>query len=171
VRSFNKRGTGTDVLYLVVVLFFIGFFCFVGYFTFNRMNTLLLANSVMNSTQASRDALGSITTTTSKYDYFVLAVFIGFVLAILISSWFIGGNPLFMILYFVVLVGCVVGSMFLSNIWEEVTQKAIWGATITGFPITNHLITYMPVYIAVVGFLGMIAMFGKPYLMGGGDGY
>lgn len=174
----NKRGNVTDIAFLVVSLVFVAVFCFVGYFVFSQMTSRLVANPQINASPDAVRALNSIDTANNKLDYFVLMIFIGMSIAIVITSWFLGGHPLFMVLYFLVLIILVVVGMVLSNTWENVTQKTnslgyrIWGTTLDHFPITNNLLTYLPIYIVVVGFLGMVAMFGKPFMEGGGgDGY
>lgn len=61
--------------------------------------------------------------------------------------------------------------MVLSNVWETISQASTFSilgvASINAFPITNYLITNLPVVMAVVGFLGMAAMFIKFGTTGG----
>ncbi len=72
-------------------------------------------------------------------------------------------------IYFLVMVIGVVLASVMSNVWETTSQASIFGSTITHFPITNNLMLYLPLYIGIIGFLGLIVMFAKPYLFGGGD--
>jgi hypothetical protein len=104
-------------------------------------------------------------------DYVIFGLFIGLVLALLITAWFIGGNPVFMFLYFIFVVLAVVMSAILSNVWESYSGNSVFGLTIASFPITNNLLSYLPLYIGIVGFIGVVAMFAKPYLGGGVEGY
>lgn len=162
----QRKGSIQDVGFLIIMLFFIGVVCFIGYFTFNEVSDRMISSPAINETTQAVDSLNAMKSNSRLFDYFGLAVFLGMSLAIIITSWFIGGHPLFIAVFFLVMVGLVVGAMVLSNVWETLTQTATFGYLSSPLPITNHLITYLPIYMVVVGFLGMIAMFGKPYLAG-----
>lgn len=101
-----------------------------------------------------------------RFDYIVFGFFIGFVLAYLITSYFVGGHPIFMFVYFLVTVIGVVGSALISNVWETATATGPLATQVSAFPITNHLINYLPVYTTFIGFIGLVAMFAKPYFGG-----
>jgi len=161
----NKRGNVTDVLYLVVVLFFIGIFCFIGFWTYSRVTGLMIESS------RAVDALTISQDKSSMWDYFAMAVFIGFAISIIVTGWFIGGNPLFMVIYFLVLAGGVVVTMVLSNVWESFSTASVFGFATSPLPITNWLLSNLPIVLVIVGFLGMVAMFGKPYITSSGGDY
>ncbi len=162
----NKKGNVTDVAFLVITLFFIGVVSFIGLFVFGQIKDRLVTSPAINETAEAVQALEDVNNRTPMFDYFGLAVFIGFTLSIIITGWFIGGNPLFMIVYFLVLVALVVVCMVISNVWENFTQADTFGYATSPLPITNHLLTYLPIYIVIVAFLGIIAMFAKPYMVG-----
>jgi hypothetical protein len=110
------------------------------------------------------EALSSVTDKVlPRFDYVVFGFFIGFVLAYLITSYFIGGHPIFMFVYFLITIVAVLASTILSNIWETATTTGGLETQIISFPITNHLMTYLPAYTTIVGFIGIVAMFAKPY--------
>lgn len=167
----NNRGNARDVIVLGVILFAVGLMAFIGYNTFNVMADKMLNTTAFNSSAHASQALNDVKGDTTKVDNIVLGVFIGFSVAIIVTAWFIGGNILFVLLYFLFMVVGVVVGMVLSNAWEGVTQASVFGASyvIGDLPITNWLVTNLPVVLVVVGFIGMIAMFAKPYMAGGGE--
>ena len=67
--------------------------------------------------------------------------------------------------YFLFVLFGVVLSSILANVWYDYSNASIFGLTINAFPITNNIILYMPIYAAVIGLLGFIAMFTKPFLL------
>jgi hypothetical protein len=155
-----------DVLMIGVLIFTfaIGFFIF-----HNISNTVInqmLTNPQINSSNATVNVLQGTQRVTARMDYVIFGLFIGLIIALILTSWFIGGNPIFMFIYFIVLVFGIVTSVVLSNVWEEVSTKAIFGTTINAFPITNHLMTYLPIYSAIIGIVGLVIMFAKPALAG-----
>lgn len=163
----NNSGSARDVLLIgiLVFAFAIGFFV-VFNITMTVTNTMMSIPAI-NQSSAAVEALEGSQRVAGRMDYVIFGLFIGLVLALLISGWFIGGNPIFMAIYFIVVVIAVVFSTVLSNVWETTSQASIFGTTINSFPITNNLLTNLPIYIAVIGFLGMVVMFAKPYFAGG----
>jgi hypothetical protein len=127
----------------------------------------------MNSSTAAVAAMQAGKDSTGQMDYIVFGVFMALVLGIIITGWFIGGSTIFMVLYFFVLVIAVILSAVFSNTWETVSQASIFGTTIAAFPLTNNIMLNLPIYLAVVGFLGIVVMFAKPYFaqQGGGSEY
>lgn len=153
-----------DVLLMGVMLFALGLGFFIFHYAMNNTVDSMLATSVINSSNATVTSLEGTAALTNRLDYVIFGVFIGFLLGIIITGWFIGGHPIYMFIYFLVVMMAVVVSTVLSNVWEEVTAMTIFGTTIASFPITNNLLTNGPVYLAIVGIIGMIVMFGKPFL-------
>jgi hypothetical protein len=101
-------------------------------------------------------------------DYVVFGLFIGLLLVLIIGSWFTSNHPVFAFFYFIAIILMVVVSTFFVNVWEDVTQSSVFGNTINSFPKTNNLIMTMPFWLAGVGLLGLVVMFGKPAIIGGG---
>lgn len=153
---------------VIVFMFAIGFFTI--YFMSATVTNQMLSISAINSSSATVEVLQSQSKVTGKLDYVIFGVFMGLVLGLIISGWFVGGNPLFMAVYFLVIVIGVATSTVLSNVWETTSQAAIFGSTITAFPLTNNLLSNLPLYTAIIGFLGMVVMFAKPYISGAGEG-
>lgn len=120
----------------------------------------------INESQLSKDSLTGVQNAINKLDYAVFLIFIGLALTLIITGWFVGGLPIFMGIYFLVIVIGVGISTVLANIWESITTTSALIVTLTSFPITNHILLKFPIYLAVVGFIGIVVMFGKPYFMG-----
>lgn len=151
---------------ILISMFAIGLFVF--YFAVQQTSTRMLGIAEINQSQAAVDSINGGLRAANRLDYVVFGLFIGLVLAILITGWFVGGNPLFMFIYILVSVMAVILGAVLSNVWETTTSMVIFGATIAAFPLTNNLMTYLPLILAIIGILGTIVMFGKPATDGGG---
>ncbi len=166
----QKKGTARDVVFIAVSLFAFALVAFLANFLLSTGVDKMLEIPEINESTPTRNALISADTVAStKFDQLVLGLFIGFILAMIITSWIVGGNPVFMFIYFIIVVISVILSMVLANTWESVTQASIFGTTINNFPIANHILSYLPLYIAIMGILGLIVMFAKPFMSGGGE--
>lgn len=163
----NNLGNGRDLILITVVIFAFAIGVFVLYFMFNSSVDKMLDIPQINDSAKTVESLQASKHTSERFDYIVFSVFMGMVLALMVTSWFVSGNPVFMFIYFVMIIIGVAISAIKANAWSDVSQSSIFGSTVTHFPLTNHLLSYYPIYIAAVGVVGLIVMFAKPYL---GDG-
>jgi hypothetical protein len=162
----NKQGSARDVLLIAVLIFALGIGFFVVNFMINESVTRILAVDTINDSASARAAFLNLDSLVDRLDYIMSGFFIGFILFMMISGWFIGGHPVFMVIYFIFVIVATAISPILSNIWEQVTTSSVFGTTISAFPFTNHVLTYLPIYVAAIGIVGMIVMFAKPYVGG-----
>ena len=151
---------------VMLTAFGLGFF--VLHFVMTTVVDDMVHNTGLNQSASTVSALGGVVKTLGRLDYVVFGLFIGFVLGIMITGWFVGGNPIFAFIYFIVIVVAVILSTILSNTWESISSASIFGSTVSAFPITNNLLAYLPFYVAVVGILGLLVMFAKPAFEGQG---
>lgn len=155
-----------DVLFIAVILFSMAIGLFVVHYALNESVDALITNPSINQTNKTVTAFQDIEKVTNKFDYLIFGLFIALSLSLIITGYFIGGHPIFMFIYFIIVVIAVTISTVLSNSWEYITQLPIFSTTISSFPITNNLIIYLPIYVAVLGFIGIVIMFAKPYISG-----
>lgn len=155
-----------DVILVAVVLFTLTIGGFITFYASNTVVDKMINITAINSSSDAVTALQSTKTASGSIDYLTLALFIGMVLGIIITGFLVGGHPIFMGAYFLIVTVGVIISAIMANLWEDVTGASIFGSTITSFPIANHLITYLPYYVAAVGIIGIIVMFAKPQEVG-----
>lgn len=148
-------------------MFGIGLGFFIINYALTQSVSQLITAPIINETNKTVEAFQSINTLTNQLDYIIFGVFVGLVLALIITSYFISGHPIFMFIYFIIIVIAVVVSTVLADSWEYLSQMTLFGSTISEFPITNHLLIYLPIYAVVLGFIGLFIMFAKPYISGG----
>lgn len=95
-------------------------------------------------------------------DFMVLGVFIAFLLGLVISSYFIEGTPVTIILaiiFFTILV--FISALFVS-VFDDIKSTSAFASTIASMPYTNFLIgIQLPIIIAVIGFIVVSILIGK----------
>ena len=155
-----------DVLMIVVVCFSFAigflFFNYFGHSLNNGMRTVPEINASSNA----MSALNSVDAAQNRMDYIYFGVFIGLVLAILISGWFVSGEGIFMWVYFFILIFIVVVAAILSAIFNEFANTPLFQATIINFPIMSYIMSNLAIFASIIGLMGLTVMFGKPYLKG-----
>lgn len=153
-----------------VILISALFFTLIIAFLVTHMMYGKVADQLINTTQinASNQTIAAIEagrTVSNRLDYVGFAIFIGLLLAMIISSWFLAGNQLFMFIYFIFLVIAVVISALLSYVWDQIADSATFVTIVpASFPITDHILTNFPIYMSIIGFIGLVVMFAKPYI-------
>jgi len=152
---------------IVVFIFAIGYFSF--HFMFNSSIDKMLNNTAINSSAPTVQAFNDAKALSNRMDYVVFIVFIAIVLGVLITGWYIGGHPILMFIYFIVAVVSTILASIFNYVWESVSQASIFGTAVLNFPITNHILTHFEIYTPVIAFLGVIAMFAKPFLTNEGQ--
>lgn len=155
-----------DIILLGVALISLSIAFFVLYDTFNNSIDQLLSVEAINESQSAVDAFTATKELTDRFDYVVFGVFIALSLGLIISGWLIGGYPILMFVYLLVIIIATIISGVFSYIWENISQASIFGTSLAAFPLTNHLISNLTIYTAVLGVVGAIVMFSKPYFMG-----
>lgn len=153
-----------DIILIGVLVFAFGLAFFSSHYMLGQAFTKTLNATAINESVYASDAIRDSQSLTSRFDYIVFALFMGLGLALIITGWFIGGNPIFSFIYFLVIIIAVIMSTIFANAWEEISQTSTLSSSLTAFPLTNNLLLLLPVYIAVVGFIGLVVLFAKPYI-------
>lgn len=160
----NKKGSIGAIIVVAMTIFALGIAFFATHYMLNYSVDAITNTSQVNESQKAIESFNTIPTLTNKLDYVIFGIFMGMLLALIITSYFISGHAIFMAVYFIAIVLGIILSAILANTWETVTQMSIFGTTILNFPLTNNLVMYMPLYLGIVGIVAMFIMFGKPFM-------
>lgn len=151
---------------IVVVCFSFGIgFLFFNYFG-HQLNNGMRSIPQVNSSANAMSALTSIDAAQNRMDYIYFGIFIGLILAILISGWLVSGEGIYMWVYFFILIFIVIVAAILSAIFNEFATNPLLQATAINFPLTTFIMSNLPVLATIIGLMGLMVMFGKPYLKG-----
>lgn len=160
--------TARDVILIGVVLFTLAMTFFISKFAITKITDDMLVNPYINKTGQAVGVLQSTQQATDRADYIIMGVFIGLILSMIVSSWLVGGHPVFIFFYILFIIFGVITGAFLANAWEDFSQNAIFEGTVNKFPMTNHILLNLPVYLSITGFIGLIVLFAKPREDAGG---
>ena len=155
-----------DILMIVVVCFAFG----IGFLFFNlfghSLNQGMRNVPQINASANAMSALDSVDRAQNKMDYIYFSIFIGMMLALLIAGWFVSGEGIFMWVYFFILIFIVIVAGILSAIFNEFATNPLLTATTVNFPIMTFIMQNLVLFTTVIGLMGIMVMFGKPYLKG-----
>ena len=168
----NRKGDFQSLLYLVIMIFVIGFiFIFV-----NRLNNQfsVATESIFNSSDQFQNssAIASLqkirAVDNSIWDYAFLALYIGSIAALAVSAFSTRVSAVFYWVYGLLSLGILAVGVMLSNAWQAAVENPQMTETIARFPITNFLLgSYAPLAVTAMIVITMIILFGKTPDQGG----
>jgi len=151
-----------DILMVAVLIFAFAIGFFVIHFAMTQTVDQIITNPVINQSNQSVEMFSSIKSGVDRLDYVIFGIFVAFVLVIILISWFMAGNGIFMFIYILVSLIATFLSIIISSVWEDVSQASVFGTTVTYFPITNNILSNLAIYVAVLALIGLVIQFGKP---------
>lgn len=159
-KQMNKKSqTPMDAILFAIFLFALAIGALFATHVFGQVFTGL-ENSTMNSS-VTYPVFEKGRAVSNMWDFILLSVFIGFALAVVILGYFIDVHSIFMPIYIIGLIIGVVLSFILSYVWQQIIAVAPLSTTVLSIPITNNLLTNLPLYFTIIGALGMIATYAK----------
>ena len=164
----NKKAGAQSIVSIIAIVFIFAIFLFIVNFTAKLLSTSMMSVATINQTSpAAVTAFQGMEKSANRFDYMVFGIFIGSLLALVISSWFLGSEPIFVFIYMLVMVIAIPLAAVFANTWNDISNSSVFGNTVLSFPITNHLMTYLPFYTVGIGILGMVIIFIKPFTQKG----
>lgn len=155
----NKKASAQDMIVIPIILLVSAFIFFLVKFSSTVIVSQIVAVPVIANNTNAVNTFNGIGTATNQYDYLFFGLFIALFLSVVITGWYLGGDALYSVIYFIVLVIGVLGSMIMANVWYDVSSSSLFGTTLSLMPMTNHILSNLPVYTSIMGIVGFIAMF------------
>jgi hypothetical protein len=160
-----------DIIIIAIILLIVGvsitFIVKIGH----NINAQLLTVPIFNETTQAREVIESVDVAINSTDYIYLALFIGFFLSIIIFGWLVGGTTILAPIYFFIIILFTFVSAILQHAWIEISTHPEVVVTLSSLPITNYILSHLAYFIAVMGLVGLLVMYAKPYMTDSGGVY
>ena len=154
----NKKGVAAESIFLMVVAGFI--FALISIVGFYIANDELIpqVQPLIDDYVVVNDSLNTYSESLVTLDYATFGIFIGLVLAVIISALLIRVHPVFLFIFALMLILAIIVAVPLSNAYQ--TIEADLGVA-SDFTITSFVMGNLPLFTAVVGIAAMIIAFVK----------
>jgi len=161
---FNKKGNVRDVALTAVILLglAIGLISFA--YTFSEMSTRMVNTEAINESMHSeniKNVINSGNDTMGRTDVLILFAFIGLVLSLIISAFFIDVHSIYAGIYILGLFIIVGVSIIIQYVYIRFSSLPVFATTVTSFPITEILFNNLGIFMTIAGLLGLIATYAK----------
>jgi len=162
----NKKGV-ISIPVVILMLFVAVVILFVSSFIFAEFKDVVSVEPAFNNTEV-QSTLEDTQTALFNIDNTIFFLFIGFVIFLIISSYLIRTNPIFMVIMIILLFIITMFTMIISNTYQGLIEGGGEFGTfsLTNYPKTNFIFTNLPLLFFIVDIFALIAMFAKP--SGGG---
>lgn len=126
-----------------------------------QVTTTMLYDSQINQSAGAVEVLNSGVALSNKIDYLSIIIFLGFTTALIVTGYLIEVPSVFFILYIISLVVLVIVSAILSYIWEYFASVPNFAITILSFPMTNFILSNLPIFITIAGGISLVITYAK----------
>lgn len=163
---FNKRGQIQSVIFAVALFFALGFVAFTFgdliFRLFDGMDTAL-EQTTLNATLQHQAVRDFAEFNAYAWDQITLAIMIGILISLFITSYLTRVSPIFYWLYIILTIFIIIGGSLFSQAWDIMISQDIYTQTVQRYPITNAIFGSNFVYILLALFVSfvIIMIFGK----------
>lgn len=162
----NKKGFATELLALLVV----GIICvlfFAGWIYGNNLlkNTIDSNKASFDTSQANLSlavdsTYGYYNTGLEQLKLIAVFIFFGFAIATLAVAYYSKEQPILLAVYVFFVILLTIFSMYVSNAYETMLNTTSLGTTLQGFTMMNFIMSYLPYWVVVIGFIGILISLG-----------
>ena len=161
----NKRASPTDMVLLLIMLFFLAVSMFIALYANTKMQEII-STTVLNES-AAYDSINS------SFEYVnsfvvqrgVVLFFAILCIGIMVSSFLVRAHPIFLFIYIITLGVTIFVSMYLANAYEMVVTNATLSAVASKYTMVTFIMQHVAKILLAVGAMSFVILFGK---IGGG---
>jgi len=158
----NKRGDFTGMLYLVVMIAVTAFFLLVVGYIGTTISTEVKEQIGSDVEEVNDSFDATINTSQNTLSAIWYVVFIGLLMGLLITAWYIPTHPVMVAPFAILLVIAVIVGVAMSNAYEMFNQVPQFSDIADTQEGISWFIGKLPYIAAVVGIIVLIVTFAKP---------
>ena len=164
----QKKGDITDIVFFVIIMFILSVGIFILAFIIPQITEGLKIGG-LNSTSEGAAAISQLESLgTVGLQRGLTFVFMGLIMANLLSAFFIRTHPVFVFMYIMsLLIGSLL-SVYLANAYDLIRSTPILASTLASQTLINAIMENILPITIIVGVLSIIIVFAKFSSFGGG---
>lgn len=156
----NTKGQITDLIYVLIILFSFALLTILGYYLFNQFNTTFantegVSNFSLEIMNENKDRYVSI------FDGIMLFIFVGLLIASIVSAIFIKSHPIFFVINVFLLIIVSIIAIILKSVFTGFATSSEMINTTSEFTIIPFIMNNLTLILVIAGFLIIIALLGK----------
>ena len=148
---------------VMIILFVVVIMLFVCAYVFSKFNDVAQNDSTFKSANESLKNLNYTEQGYRNMDQTILFLFIGFALFMIITSYLIRTNTIFVPFMIILMIIVVILAMVVSNSYSAYAENESDFSTFIqdNYPITNFIFTTLPFLVFIIDIFSLVALFAK----------
>jgi hypothetical protein len=166
--ALGRKGAFADLFIFIIFAFVIvvvsGIFIYIGEITTAKLHEKMDGMSIsphLNNSELINNTMGKVNSAFGSLYWISIFIIIGMILSIFIGSYLVTTKPIFFIPYIFIIIIAVVISVGISNAYEQIALNPILASTFDDFVGANFIMSKLPIWTAIIGFIGAIIMFSR----------
>lgn len=156
----NKKASVMDIFLLMIIALALAVVCVIMLYVSHVTEDELYEHSDVlqraigpgeNITLVLQDTFGAVPRAFESFKWITGMLIFGMMLSILLSSYLVRVNPIWLVPYILVWIIAIIVSVPLSNSYETIMQHPTLASTFVGFWAQNYIFAYFPIWITVIG--------------------
>ena len=152
-----KKATMLDTLPIMIILLAIGIGALVGTNILSSVKTEFVDNNAINSTIGRNIITNAESDYPAVFDNVIPFVFIGLMLAMIISAILVRTQPVFFFISVILLVLMIVIVPVISNTWEAACNTL--STECSSFTRTQFIFDNLPLFLTIVGIITFVVLY------------
>lgn len=158
----KKSQTGEDVIFMAIILLVLAIGGVIIAYVYDQFYTTVQTTSGFNDSEAAMAVYEKGDALTSKLDYVIFVVLMGFMISVIILGYFVDAHPIFMVLFLIFLVIAIILSIPIKHVWVEFyNADALNSIASSKFPLTNFILSNLTIFTTVIGGMALFATYAK----------
>ena len=156
----NKKASAMDIFLFMIIALALAITCVIMLYVANVTEIELYENLDVlqaaigpneNMTLVLQDTFGAVPRAFESFKWITGMLIFGMMLSILLSSYLVRVNPIWLVPYIFVWIIAIICSVVLSNSYETIMQHPTLASTFAGFWAQNYIFAYLPIWITIIG--------------------
>lgn len=169
--SNNKKGTIMDIILVSIIAFVVIILFTAVYVAYKETGDALEdAKKSIDNVAGFDDGADLVISNANKYDnfwdYLIVLIIFGMWVGLIIASYLLGNQPLFLVMYVIIIVALLIFSVVFQVAGRNMLDANGFSDYMVDFPITSFFMRYMFLFNLFFIVLSGVALYLKP---GGGD--
>lgn len=158
--SSKKANAILDTLFILVVLFVVGFVWFFSDYVSQEINTDIQADADL-SNLSKQTMLDNNNKVSTLFDNLFVMMLVLFWIGAIASSFYIDTNAIYFVFSVLLLITILIIGAYLSNAFGDTVSESDFSAQKSSFTKTIFIMDHLIEFIAAIAFSVMIALFAK----------
>jgi len=158
----NNRGDLTGIFYLIITIATLSFVLLIGGYVADTISTEMKEQINTTNTEINNAFSISSTVATETLPVVWFVIFAGMLLILLVTSYFMSTNPIFVPIFIILLVIAILIGYALSETYVKLYDVPEFSSISATQASIYFIMSNLPYVAMIIGFLGLIITFAKP---------